>query len=138
MTSLDVDGYRISIVLMDMVYGIKEEIFKNKDDSYTVFLNSRYNDETLKQAFAHAVEHIKKNDWEKTDVQAIEAESHNISITSEPVSEDEFDILIKRLRKKREAVKKRLKKYEKKYANMSIQDIQMHNDRVIKMYEDMK
>lgn len=45
-------------------------------DGYTVYVNDRYTFETRVGSYLHAVGHIEGNDWEKSDVQSIEAEAH--------------------------------------------------------------
>lgn len=43
---------------------------------YTVYINKNLGYEQRKKAFAHALLHIKNNDFEKDDVQQIEADAH--------------------------------------------------------------
>lgn len=45
-------------------------------NGYTVYINSRLSYEQRKKAFIHALLHIKNSDFEKDDVQTIEAEAH--------------------------------------------------------------
>lgn len=44
---------------------------------YTVYINQNLTYEQRQKAFAHALKHIKSHDFEKSDVQAIEAEAHH-------------------------------------------------------------
>lgn len=60
----------------DLELGIYEQVIQNPDDSFTILLNSRYNHETQVEAYLHTLEHIRCRDFEKTDVQQIEAEAH--------------------------------------------------------------
>lgn len=46
-------------------------------DGYTVYLNRNLTREMQEKAFVHALLHIKNRDFEKPDVQAIEAEAHS-------------------------------------------------------------
>ena len=55
-----------------------EFVTPNSDGSYTIFLNARKSYEMQKEALEHALRHIDNNDFEKTDVQQIEAEAHQI------------------------------------------------------------
>lgn len=65
------------IIPMDMEFGIYEQISYNAAENfYTILVNSRYNVETQKKAFDHAVEHILNGDFGKADVQEIEAAAH--------------------------------------------------------------
>lgn len=42
---------------------------------YTIYLDSRLSQDKMQQAYDHAVCHIENNDFEKSDVQEIEAEA---------------------------------------------------------------
>ncbi len=43
-------------------------------DGYTVYISSRISPERQRKAYLHALRHIRERDFEKTDVQRIEAE----------------------------------------------------------------
>jgi len=45
-------------------------------DGFTVYINEKLDDEKKLQAYCHALEHIKNNDWNNSDVQMIEAKAH--------------------------------------------------------------
>lgn len=136
MTLLDVDGNTVNVIMTNMSYGIYEEVRKNKDDSFSIFLNSRYNDETLRDALEHAIKHIRNNDWDKLDVQVIETEAHGLTCVEK--IDNGFADIINRLRKERQLIGKKLEKYRKKYANMDTIEIMRHNDFVIEQYEKQK
>ena len=65
-----------NIVMMNMEYGIHEQVTLNRDGSYTIFLNARDSHEQQLLSYYHALSHIEKNDFEKSDVQEIEFEAH--------------------------------------------------------------
>ena len=133
-----VDGYTINTVLLDMDTGIYEQVSQNSDGSYTIFLNSRYNDAVLRDAYLHAIGHIKRHDWEKTDVQEVEAVAHGLVIEApDPAPENPsiFAELIKRHQKSRAARKRKLDKIAKKYAGMSLSEIDEHNKKMIEKKE---
>lgn len=139
MSSAVIHGNIVNTIMLDMEYGIYEEIHKNKDDSFSIFLNSRYNSETLRDAYLHAVDHILRDDWENDDVQIIEAEAHDISRVEESEERiNKYAEIIERLRNERVAVQRRLRKYEKKYADMSSLEIAQHNDLMLDKYERCK
>lgn len=123
--SIEIDGHVINIVVMDMEIGITEQISENPDGSHTIFLNARYSHAALMKAYDHALDHIRRRDWEKTNVQQIESDAHAKEIRRE-VSEE-----LKRIRKK-------LRKYEQKYAGMTLVQIWNHNDKVLDEYERRK
>ena len=68
----------INVVLMDFhCTEIKEALTHNEDDSYTIFLNSRYNKEQLQLSYLHALSHIEHDDFHNGgDINQIEAERH--------------------------------------------------------------
>lgn len=68
----------INVQLLDMDTKIPEQLIKNNDDSYTIFLNSRLSRDSQLKSYYHALKHIKGNDFEEDNIQKIEIESHNI------------------------------------------------------------
>lgn len=77
----DLIGYNFVLVLADLDTMVGETICHNADDSYTIFLNSRWSSEMQRRCFLHALDHVRHHDWEKTDVQQIEGERHDTSST---------------------------------------------------------
>lgn len=55
---------------------IREMVVPCADDAYTIYISDRLDDEQRKEAYQHALLHIRNNDFEKFDVQEIEAEAH--------------------------------------------------------------
>ena len=56
---------------------VNEVVLRNaEDDGHTIYINESLTDEEARAAFDHAVGHIQRNDFEKTDVQEIEAAAH--------------------------------------------------------------
>lgn len=47
-------------------------------DGYTIYINEQLNDSDRISAYGHAMEHIRNDDWNKSDVQTIEADAHKI------------------------------------------------------------
>ena len=69
--------FPINTVIMDFpTCRIHEFVTPNADGSFTIFLNARLSDEEQRSAYKHAIDHIENNDFEKYDVQSIEAEAH--------------------------------------------------------------
>ena len=69
--------FPINTVIMDFpTCRIREFVTPNEDGSYTIFLNARLSEEEQREAYKHAIGHIENNDFEKYDVQSIEAEAH--------------------------------------------------------------
>lgn len=65
------------VFLMQLPGKVNEAVTPNEDGSYTVFIDETLSPEYRKKAFIHAMKHIKSNDFEKYDVQSIEAEAHS-------------------------------------------------------------
>lgn len=66
----------INTVVISMEHGMHEMIALNHDGSYTIFLNARDSHERRMESYRHAVRHLERRDFEKSDVQKIEAENH--------------------------------------------------------------
>lgn len=64
-----------NIRLMDLPTGVKG-LVKEKGDYYTIVLNSRLTWEQNRKTFRHDYDHLEDNDYEKSDVDAIESISH--------------------------------------------------------------
>ncbi|MCR4739140.1 MAG: hypothetical protein K5886_02635 [Lachnospiraceae bacterium] len=62
--------------LVPLPPGVKEMVVYGPDDAYTIYLNDKISSAARLDAFHHAVRHIYNNDFEKTDVQEIEAATH--------------------------------------------------------------
>lgn len=67
----------INTQLIDMDVLISEQIVRNRDDSYTIFLNSRLNHERQMAAYLHAINHIQNGDFEKESATLIEKRRMN-------------------------------------------------------------
>lgn len=62
----------INVKYLELPCRVKALSTKNEDDSYTIILNSKLNIEQNKRSFLHELRHIKKNDFNKEDVNKIE------------------------------------------------------------------
>lgn len=104
----------INVQLLDMDTKIPEQLVKNDDDSYTIFLNARLSQESHLKSYFHALEHIRENDFEKENVQQIEAEAHNILIpyNAERIPSDKFRKRLAQLRRERERIQQELQERE--------------------------
>lgn len=67
----------INVILIDLDVMVGETICKNADDSFTIFINSRWSSEMQRKCFCHALDHIRNNDWEKNDANSIEGARHD-------------------------------------------------------------
>lgn len=66
----------VNVQFLNMDTMIPEHLIKNADGSYTIFLNSRLSRETQLKSYYHALKHIQRDDFYKTDVQKIESDAH--------------------------------------------------------------
>ena len=66
----------INVQLINCDTCIRESVVKNYDDSYTIFINAKLSHERQREAYNHAIEHIKNNDFDKHDANRIEFEAH--------------------------------------------------------------
>ena len=73
----------INVQLLDMDTKIPEQIVKNQDDSYTIFLNSKLSHDEHLKSYSHALMHIRRNDFDKEDADRIENDTHNMEISIE-------------------------------------------------------
>lgn len=73
----------INVQLIDMDTKIPEQIVKNQDDSYTIFLNSKLSHDEHLKSYSHALMHIRRNDFDKEDADRIENDTHNMEISIE-------------------------------------------------------
>ncbi len=66
----------INVQIMDMDTMVPEHLVKNEDDTYTIFLNAKLSRNTQIKYYFHAIQHIYNNDFDKYNVQEIEANAH--------------------------------------------------------------
>ena len=96
----------------DLELGIYEQVIQNPDDSYTILINTRYNQETQINAYLHALEHIRCHDFEKTDVQQIEADAHAV------ITGEEREKVVSKFEERKAAYIKRCEQEHKKNARL--------------------
>lgn len=65
----------IFVYLTDLPDGIREMVTPCLD-GYTVYIDARQSREECQKAYMHALQHIRNHDFEKDDVQEIEAKAH--------------------------------------------------------------
>lgn len=71
--------FDVYVKLIDIpVTSCREAVTENPDGSYTIFISSRQAPNIQLEAYEHALEHIRNNDFEKENVQQIEAVAHDI------------------------------------------------------------
>lgn len=68
------DDHRV--VLMELPNRVNEMVSKGTDGYFTIYIDPRQSQEGIERSYYHALQHIDNGDFEKCDVQAIEAEAH--------------------------------------------------------------
>ena len=109
----------VQVILMDL--SVNEAVTENADGSYTIFINARLNHESQLDAYNHAMKHIENNDFERNDVQLIEAVAHGTA--KEPIPAERYREKLEQIRKKRKLLQRKMKQHEKK-----VKFLQTHYD----------
>ena len=94
-----------------------ELVTENEDGSFTILINSRLSYEGQLEAYKHGIKHINNNDFQKDDVQKIEAVAHNQEQI--PVNEDHSEFhkrILAEIRRSRRRIQRELKKIEERNA----------------------
>lgn len=108
----------VYVYLVDLPSGINEMVTPCADGDYTVYLSARLDNAHRQRAYEHALKHIRNNDFQKTDVQQIEAEAHGLIAPELQVKEDPRKKRYEAMRRKnalaRKRIQKQLVRYQKK------------------------
>ena len=107
-------GEVITVAFLDMDPGINEQVTKNSDGSFTIFLNARSSEDQQREGFDHARGHILRNDWEKCDVQQIEAVAHGLLVEEDDRARRLIDAVREEARKERRKAAARRRIAEKR------------------------
>lgn len=90
-------------------------VVQNEDGTYTILINAKLSQDGQLKAYQHALNHINNEDFEKSDIQRIEFQAHEIKTfeNAVPVPADKYEKHIKRLQRERKKIQKALKEKEK-------------------------
>ena len=66
----------LTLVYVDFPNNARELVTRNEDGSHTALINSRLSVYAQAEAVRHAVEHIRRGDFDRLDVQTIEEAAH--------------------------------------------------------------
>ena len=104
----------VNIFLVNFSTSGKEMVVQNEDGSYTVLINAKLSQDGQLKAYQHALNHIDNGDFEKSDVQNIELQTHGLKVPEgfSPIPTSNFEKQIKQLQKERKRLQKALKKKE--------------------------
>lgn len=88
---MDTDMENISVHIIDFKSaGIDEQVILNQDGSYTILIDARASYEAQAAAYEHAMSHIRNGDFQKDDVQQIEAAAHGIEAPAPVIQMEEI------------------------------------------------
>lgn len=124
------EGNNINVILLNESFGVPGSVWHNADDSYTIFIDSHLSAEKQREVFQHEVKHIMNGDFEKTDVQQIEAEAHGVTIpdTAERIPADRFQKRLEQIRREKERIRRKLQEKEREIEEL----IKLHgNDKFL-------
>lgn len=106
----------VNVILWNFPNSGREMVVPNEDGSYTILINSKLSDEGRLRAYEHAMKHINGNDFEKDNVQTIEAATHSVSIMepeeNKPICK--YADKIKQIRKRRARIQSKMREDEKR------------------------
>ena len=71
----------VNVVFLDFPNKGKEMVVENEDGTYTVLINARLTHEQQLKEYLHAIGHIFSEDFQKENVQSIEASAHKLKFT---------------------------------------------------------
>lgn len=102
----------IFVYLTDLPDGIREMVVPCGDGNYTVYLSAKMDDAHRIKAYQHALDHIHNHDFQKTDVQQIEAAAHGLTPAPPPEEtyEEKRRKRFEEMRKKNARARKRIQK----------------------------
>ena len=112
----------VNVVLMDWPdTKAKEIVTENEDGSFTIFINARISTDAQAKSYWHGMEHIKGLDFQREDVQQIEALAHAQSQHSPQVgTQDQKPVIMtgNQFLKRIHAIKRRQRRIRKELARV--------------------
>lgn len=108
----------VNVILMDFKSTTSNElVVANEDDTFTIFINARLSADGQLRAYKHAMKHIENEDFQKDDVQAIEAAAHSDAPDQEErcvMSAKEYLKRLENLRREQRRIKKKIQEDEER------------------------
>ena len=62
----------VSVHVINMDTLVEEQVVKNEDGSYSIFINARLSTNKQREAYLHALQHISRDDFSLSDADEIE------------------------------------------------------------------
>ena len=106
----------VNVVLINFPAKGNEMVVPNEDGSYTILINARLSEEGRMLAYQHAMRHIAADDFQKEEIQTIEAQAHELldSAKVQKIPSQEYEIIIKKIQQRRKKIKKAMAQAEEK------------------------
>lgn len=104
----------VNVVLLDFPTKGREMVVENEDGSFTILINSKLAYSGQLAAYNHAMTHIEQGDFQKHEIQSIEAAAHTPSIPSdaERIPAGRYLSRLKSLQAYRRRIQKKLREVE--------------------------
>ena len=98
----------VNVVLINFPAKGNEMVVPNEDGSYTILINARLSEEGRMLAYQHAMRHIAADDFQKEEIQTIEAQAHELldSAKVQKIPSQEYEIIIKKIQQRRKKIEK--------------------------------
>ena len=103
----------IYVYLRPLPEGINELVMPCAD-GYTVYIADRLDQEHQMKAYEHALRHIANNDFDKSDVQEIEAAAHGIINPDQIIPEAKWKMEIEELKKQQKKLKAQIRQNQRR------------------------
>lgn len=107
----------VNVILIDFPAPGREMVVSNEDGTYTILINARLSHASQLKAYEHALQHIYNKDFEKSDIQSIEFQAHELKAPEKDIPAqtvlDNNEKRIRQLQRKRKKIQKALKEKEK-------------------------
>ena len=108
-----IEGRDIFVHIVDLNGKVSEAVTENEDGTYTIFIDAQLAPAAQRARYEHAMRHIRSCDFEKTDVQIIEAAAHKaLEQGRKPIPADRFERELRRIRQKRQRIQRELAEYQ--------------------------
>ena len=93
----------VNVQIMNFPVPGSELVVPNEDGSFTIMINARLSYEDQMKAYAHAMRHITEDDFQKENVQEIEAHAHEMvraAKSARKIPAKQFEAQLRRLSKR--------------------------------------
>ena len=121
----DVDYDHVYVHIINMDTCVHEMVRHTPTDDYVIFINAKISVDAQREAFEHAIDHIRNNDFEKESVQEIESIAHGLIPREEPKPVAVYkgsEEVAKYIKKLKAEQKKIHRKFERRWRRNNIRE----------------